>query len=258
MKTIYAIYGKSCSGKNYVLNNNLLFKGMNVIVPYTTRPQRENEIDGKDYHFVSKEEINKLPSLCRAEYNDWCYAHALHDIKEGDNVGIFSLQAIKQLQQAPYNYNIKYVHVTAAEDIRKERFKSRGDKDDGFIAREKRDKEESLDIKDFLWITNNGGNFTNYIINATPTGAIDDNLDDIPMSYFNDIERIVMVGFTKAEAKQLVGIVDGMVGFQDDNIRIDFMKKGYQNIVLIRNFIKSRKYDIQIGFYKVGTTLFLD
>ena len=76
--SVIAIIGKSGSGKDTLLNKffenfsrkNVLHK----IISYTTRPPRENEVNGKDYFFVSKEEfaeeIKKRVGECidREEY----------------------------------------------------------------------------------------------------------------------------------------------------------------------------------------------
>lgn len=52
--TIIAIVGASGSGKTYF--SRLLQNELNVfaVVSYTTRPERENETEGKDYYFIGK------------------------------------------------------------------------------------------------------------------------------------------------------------------------------------------------------------
>lgn len=52
--TIIAVVGASGSGKTYL--SRLLQNELNVfaIVSHTTRPRRENEIEGKDYYFIGK------------------------------------------------------------------------------------------------------------------------------------------------------------------------------------------------------------
>ena len=54
------ISGTTCAGKGTVikrlleLNNNIALS-----ISYTSRPKRENEVDGKDYYFVTKEEFEE-------------------------------------------------------------------------------------------------------------------------------------------------------------------------------------------------------
>lgn len=62
MGVLYCIIGKSCSGKDTVLNallSNEEFK-IKPIIPYTTRPIRKREKNGVDYVFVSVEEFKGL------------------------------------------------------------------------------------------------------------------------------------------------------------------------------------------------------
>ena len=54
MKTKIAIVGKAASGKSH-LKRQMIKRGMKFGVSTTSRPPREGEIDGKDYHFVSEE-----------------------------------------------------------------------------------------------------------------------------------------------------------------------------------------------------------
>lgn len=57
-KTVILV-GPTCSGKT-TLAKALEKKGYERIVAYTTRPKRQNEIDGEDYHFISEEEFKRL------------------------------------------------------------------------------------------------------------------------------------------------------------------------------------------------------
>lgn len=63
MGKIYYVMGKSSSGKDTIykklLEENPAF---HTIVPYTTRPVREGEREGIEYHFVSETELKKMQS----------------------------------------------------------------------------------------------------------------------------------------------------------------------------------------------------
>lgn len=54
--------GKSASGKDTVFNRLFDVENINVkrIIPYTTRPIREGEEDGKDYIFCNEEKVVQL------------------------------------------------------------------------------------------------------------------------------------------------------------------------------------------------------
>ena len=71
------LVGPSASGKTQILKILMEKYGMKKLVTYTTRPMRVNEVNGIDYHFVSKEEfLNKLENdffFETIEYNNNFY-----------------------------------------------------------------------------------------------------------------------------------------------------------------------------------------
>ena len=61
MGRIYYIMGKSATGKDTVYKELLVRRpDLKTIVPYTTRPIREGEINGIEYHFTTNEELEEL------------------------------------------------------------------------------------------------------------------------------------------------------------------------------------------------------
>ena len=52
---LYCILGNSGSGKDTILNKLLADKKLRLkkVVTCTTRPMRDNEVQGENYHFVS-------------------------------------------------------------------------------------------------------------------------------------------------------------------------------------------------------------
>lgn len=57
---LFVIMGKSGSGKDTIYKNIVNKTNLLPVIPYTTRPIRENEKEGVDYNFVSHEERDKL------------------------------------------------------------------------------------------------------------------------------------------------------------------------------------------------------
>ena len=58
MGKIYYVMGKSASGKDTIYKRLLEEKhALRRIVPYTTRPKREGETEGNEYHFVTPEKL---------------------------------------------------------------------------------------------------------------------------------------------------------------------------------------------------------
>lgn len=62
MGKIFCVMGKSSTGKDTIyqklLNENSL--KLNKIIPYTTRPIREGEVEGREYHFCTEEDVQRL------------------------------------------------------------------------------------------------------------------------------------------------------------------------------------------------------
>ena len=58
MGKIYYVMGKSASGKDTIFRK--LYKecpGTKMLITYTTRPMRDNEVNGREYHFVDESVI---------------------------------------------------------------------------------------------------------------------------------------------------------------------------------------------------------
>ncbi len=81
MNRIFCIMGKSSSGKDSLYSAIIGSLALTPLVIYTTRPMRENEKDGREYHFVDSETFEKMSSEGRViesrTYNtklgDWTY-----------------------------------------------------------------------------------------------------------------------------------------------------------------------------------------
>lgn len=55
---IFYLMGKSAVGKDTVYQKLLVkFPMLRPLVPYTTRPQRQGEEEGREYHFVGEEQF---------------------------------------------------------------------------------------------------------------------------------------------------------------------------------------------------------
>lgn len=93
MISIYAIIGKAGSGKDYILKKVLKNINANGIVSCTTRPPREGEVEGKDYHFVSNDyfENHKDNFLEFQEFRGWLYGTRYQDLSfDKINIGVFN------------------------------------------------------------------------------------------------------------------------------------------------------------------------
>lgn len=80
-----ALIGESACGKSTIQNILCDNYGFNKIITYTTRPKREGEVDGVDYHFIAREDYDeKLKNgffFENASYNGWKYGTARKDVE---------------------------------------------------------------------------------------------------------------------------------------------------------------------------------
>lgn len=80
MSKLFCIMGKSASGKDTVFKRLIQDKdlGLKTIVSYTTRPMREGEREGVEYHFVSRGELDLMRSRGKViECRDYNTVHGI-------------------------------------------------------------------------------------------------------------------------------------------------------------------------------------
>lgn len=163
--TIVALFGQSGAGKDTLLDAIIKmdcpFK-VNKIITTTTRPPREYETEGIDYHFISVEEFaEKILSgemLEATSFNDWFYGTAINDIKENVvNVGVFNPKAIECLLEDP-QLDVLPIYVYASDKTRLTRQLEREQEPDcaEICRRFSTDKEDFDDISfSYRTINNN-------------------------------------------------------------------------------------------------------
>lgn len=123
-KTIICIVGKAGSGKDTILKSvcNIAKNKVNPIISYTSRPMRQGEINGKDYHFITKGEfLNKIQNnemIEYTEFNGWFYGTALDCLSEEvPNIGVFNPGGIESLKRYS-DLKIYTFYITASPKIR--------------------------------------------------------------------------------------------------------------------------------------------
>lgn len=62
MGKIFCVMGKSATGKDTIYKELLQETSLDLkrIIPYTTRPIREGEVEGREYHFCTEEDVKRL------------------------------------------------------------------------------------------------------------------------------------------------------------------------------------------------------
>lgn len=163
MKNILILCGKAASGKDtlkkYIVRA-LELSGIefNNVVNTTTRPPREGEVDGVNYHFCSAEEMTKKilnDEMAEAVlFNDWVYGTENKALSEDKlNVGIFNLEGIEALRQNP-NHNIFAVYLDVEDSVRLIRYLNREnmtkEKINEMFRRYKADEIDFADVDDLV------------------------------------------------------------------------------------------------------------
>jgi len=98
---IFIITGPSGVGKNTIINELSNHIDFHFSTSYTTRPRRDNEIEGQDYYFITHQRFNDLIDknhmLEYEEYGGYFYGTPKSEI-DRDGIVIFTGK-IKQLKR---------------------------------------------------------------------------------------------------------------------------------------------------------------
>lgn len=169
------IMGKACSGKNAVIDE-LKKKGFKQIVVYTSRPRRKGEKEGREYHYISKEEFSsKIKMGFFAEFKSyyvdgetWYYGSPLNEVLEAslsdENYviiltpkGVVDVRTV--LEKHFSNTKIKIIYLYANQNTILKRFKQRRDKNDTIQRRMEADNKDfkyAVDIANKIVYNNDG------------------------------------------------------------------------------------------------------
>lgn len=165
------LVGKSGAGKDSILNK-LIEKGFTALISDTTRPMREGEKDGREYHFVSEEEFlkNKDDYLEYRKYNTlvngnpatWYYGSPKTELdKDKDYVIILELEGAKRFVDHYGKENCFVTYLDIQADIQKQRCENRAGYDETEFNRRFLDdnivfsKERVMDVSN-VTLSNNG------------------------------------------------------------------------------------------------------
>ena len=162
------IVGPSCVGKKGIINKlkqkypNLIY----ILPSCTTRPKMNNEIDGVDYYFITKEEFNKKKNenkdlICNQEKDNNYYSLSKDKLREvannSNNKIIIVNQNISNVDTIKDAFDFNYVAILSpSEGELRNRLISKG------IKNEDLDKKMEKCIKEIQMI--NGANYINYRI----------------------------------------------------------------------------------------------
>lgn len=130
MGKIYYIMGKSSSGKDTVYKTlKEKYPEMKSVIPYTTRPVRDGESDGKEYFFVDRQRLQELEEDERiiekrsynTQYGVWTYFTADDgqiDLGQYDYLVIGTLVSYQALREYFGEERIVPVYIEVEDGIR--------------------------------------------------------------------------------------------------------------------------------------------
>ena len=121
------IVGQAASGKDY-LRQNLIKKGFIPSISYTSRPKRENEIEGVDYFFISKEDFESKKE--KGEFYEWVmfnknyYGTPKSNFDNSSQIFVMTPDGVKSLTK-PHREESIVIYLDTPEDIRFKRLLER-------------------------------------------------------------------------------------------------------------------------------------
>ena len=151
---VVAFVGKSGAGKDYCAKKFVAEnpEDTHFIVSSTTRPKRDYEQEGVDYHFLTEREFAAATFVETASFNGWHYGTRLGDLRlDRINVGVFNPTGIKSLA-AQDNILLHIVYVKASDKTRLLRQLNREEEPNvkEIIRRFATDEADFMDDKTFI------------------------------------------------------------------------------------------------------------
>lgn len=150
---IFALIGQSASGKSTV-ERKLAEQGYPRIISYTTRPMRNGEVNGIDYHFIDEDTFHSLADhgffAETARYRDWYYGLSLEEIdyKSKDYIVVVTIDGYEEIVHAVGLENVTGIHIKVEERVRIIRQLYRGDDVDEVIRRINTDRIDFTMVED--------------------------------------------------------------------------------------------------------------
>ncbi len=184
------LVGESSSGKSSVEKELVNEFGYEKVLLHTTRPPRENEQEGVDYHFCGKDEFNcrqnEFEYASVSVYNDWFYGvpNLIDDDTSDRSVIVATPKVLRELN----NSNVKNVYSFYIYLNRRDRLVSsliRGDDIEETYRRSLTDKGQ-FDGVDYEcnFIITNGLDLNNLQYYHTPR-ELAKKIDELYKSYKN-------------------------------------------------------------------------
>lgn len=127
MSRIFYIMGKSSSGKDTIYKRLMSEMELKPVVLYTTRPMRENEAQGREYHFVDRICFEKMKAagevieerIYNTIHGEWIYFTSRDSIslESGNCIGIGTLESYVKLKEH-FGDSVVPIYIEVEDGIR--------------------------------------------------------------------------------------------------------------------------------------------
>lgn len=122
---VVALMGKAGAGKDALLHKIMEKYGDEFasIISCTSRPPREGEVDGINYHFLTSEQFaEKLMDGDMIEavvFRDWCYGTSYDSLNPDKiNIGVYNPQGVGILLDMEYDIDLYPIMVNCRDKTR--------------------------------------------------------------------------------------------------------------------------------------------
>lgn len=163
MSNLFYIMGKSSSGKDTIYKRIRERMNINTYILYTTRPIREGEKEGVDYHYISNEKMEELIKegkvLEKRTYQTvngpWTYATVADEQlqQDGNIITVGTLESyrdIKEYYKDKVDTKLVPIYISIDEQERRKRAIEREEKqaNPNYNEVERRIKADNIDFSD--------------------------------------------------------------------------------------------------------------
>ena len=164
--TLVVISGPSGAGKDTIINEVIKKEKINawVSISMTSRPLRGNEVDGKDYFFVTKGEfednIKKGNFLEYAKYNDNYYGTPKNKIEDYLNKGIdvilnIEIQGALQIKELIKDALFIFIMPPSMEELKRRLINRGTDSSEKILSRFKTAYQEINEVTKYNYVVVN-------------------------------------------------------------------------------------------------------
>ena len=133
---VLALIGKAGAGKDTIQNVTCeAHPGIfHKIISHTTRPPRDNEVDGADYHFTDIPDFTRRVLSCdmleATEFRGWFYGTSLESLDENKvNIGVFNPAGVRAILESP-DVDVKVIYIDTNDKTRLLRYLNRSENPD--------------------------------------------------------------------------------------------------------------------------------